>query len=140
MRLRLARRGMKRPGNFSFSVCAHSERFCIRSTRVLAVKASEWRFFLFWTLENAPSEEEGMSCFLTKCPILHSGEYYHSLMPRRRIVHWRSCGVRGRLVLTLWPYIGECRKQRWDGRESRWSVKPCQWSAELGWGGGGKFL
>lgn len=43
-----------------------------------------------------------------------------------------NCGVRGRLVLTLWPYIGECRKQRWDGRERRWSVKPCQWSAELG--------
>lgn len=77
------------------------EVFSIRSPKPLVLRRVNGCFF--WPLQDVWSEEEEMSCFPTKCPILRTGEYYHFLKRQRRIVDLRSCGVQGDLVLTFLP-------------------------------------
>lgn len=58
---------------------------------------------------------EEMSCFPTKCPILHTGGYYHFLNDNGALWIWGALRSAGRSVLTFMP----CYVTHWRGREGR---------------------
>lgn len=75
------------------------------------------------------SAAEEMSWFPTKCPILHTVEYYHFLNDNGALWIWGALECIGRSVLTFLP----CYVTYWRGRGGRehvvwkwWAVSKCK--------------
>lgn len=107
----------------------HSERFSIRSPKPSVLRRVNGCFL---ALQEMWSKVEEMSCFPTKCPIPHTGEYYHFLNDNSALWIWGAveCRAIGLNIFALLCYLLE-RKRR-EGTNSVRVVSCVQVLAEWG--------
>lgn len=86
----------------------HSERFSIRSPRPSVLRRVNGCFL---ALRDMWSKVEERSWFPTRCPILHTGEYYHFLNDNGALWMWVAveCRAIGLHIFALLP-IGEKKR------------------------------
>lgn len=68
---------------------------------------------MFLALQEMWSKVEEMSCFPTKCPVLHAGEYYHFLNDNGALWIWGAleCRAIGLNIFVLLCYLLEGKRK-----------------------------